>query len=272
MDIGCSDGTRPENISTNLSIEKSGKKQTDQSHQDMKSIISTETRATTDLRICVSCGAGITEAFTNGNTKLAKNGSQPMQQERGRVVGRWPGNVIHDGSEEVVKGFPDAPGQQYATCPQYDRNANVYGKFAGVTLAEPRGDEGSAARFFYTAKADQVDRIGSRHPTVKPLDLMQYLVRLVTPKGGLVLDCFAGTGTTGEAAFREGFRAILIEREAEYLKDIERRIALCMAGPVERANAAMKAKLNGKPRDDGPLFAQTWDDMWAKPFDRPELL
>ena len=80
------------------------------------------------------------------------------------------------------------------------------------------GDSGSAARFFYTAKADSDDRIGSKHPTVKPLDLMQYLVRLVTPKGGTCLDLFAGTGTTGEAAFREGMKAILIEREAEYSK------------------------------------------------------
>ena len=98
------------------------------------------------------------------------------------------------------------------------------------------GDLGSAARFFYTAKADSDDRLGSKHPTVKPLDLMQYLVRLATPRGGLVLDPFAGTGTTGEAACREGMCAVLIEREAEYQADIRRRMALVLSWP-RRARA-----------------------------------
>jgi site-specific DNA-methyltransferase (adenine-specific) len=90
------------------------------------------------------------------------------------------------------------------------------------------------------------------HPTVKPLDLMQWLVRLVTPPGGLVLDPFAGTGTTAEAAFREGMRAELIEAEPEYQADIRRRMALVLAGPGERARESVKAK--NLPRDDGPLF------------------
>ena len=84
---------------------------------------------------------------------------------------------------------------------------------------------------FYTAKADDDDRLGSKHPTVKPLDLMQYLVRLVTPQRGLVLDPFAGTGTTAEAALREGISSILIEREAEYQDDIRRRMRLCLRWP-----------------------------------------
>jgi DNA modification methylase len=132
----------------------------------------------------------------------------------------------------------------------------------------------AAARFFYTSKADQDDRIGSKHPTVKPLDLMQYLVRLICPPKGLVLDPFAGSGTTGEAAFREGMRAVLIECEAEYLKDIERRIELLMAGPDERAFKSQKAKQDGKPIDAGPLFGgkSDWDEMWTRPFERPELL
>lgn len=114
------------------------------------------------------------------------------------------------------------------------------------------GDSGSAARFFYTAKADADDRLGSKHPTVKPLDLMQYLVRLVTPPKGVVLDPFAGTGTTGEAAWREGMSAVLIEAEAEYQNDIRRRMALALAGPDEKQIAIIKAKgLTEKP---GPLF------------------
>jgi len=83
----------------------------------------------------------------------------------------------------------------------------------------------SAARFFYSAKASKADRAGSKHPTVKPVSLMQWLCRLITPPGGTILDPFAGSGTTGAAARLEGFRAILIEREAEYQQDIRNRFA-----------------------------------------------
>jgi site-specific DNA-methyltransferase (adenine-specific) len=99
------------------------------------------------------------------------------------------------------------------------------------------GDAGSAARFFqscplspeelrfhYSAKADNSDRAGSKHPTVKPVALMRWLVRMVTPPGGVVLDSFAGSGTTGEAALREGCRAVLIEQSAEYMADLRRRL------------------------------------------------
>lgn len=103
--------------------------------------------------------------------------------------GRWPANVLHDGSAEVDDAFPD-----------------------GV------------ARFFYSPKADAADRCGSKHPTVKPIDLMAYLCRLVTPPGGVVLDPFAGSGSTGMACLREGFDCILIEREAQYVEDIHRRL------------------------------------------------
>lgn len=83
---------------------------------------------------------------------------------------------------------------------------------------------GSAARFYYSAKASKHDRAGSKHPTVKPVNLMRWLCRLVTPPGGLILDPFAGSGTTGAAAHLEGFRAILCEREAEYQTDIVNRL------------------------------------------------
>ena len=199
-------------------------------------------------------GAGVNEA-----AKRKSEGMAPL--------GRWPANLIHDGSEEVVAAFPDAPGQQRATGPEFERNANVYGKFAGVTPSDPRGDSGSAARFYYTAKADFNDRLGSRHPTVKPLDLMQYLIRLICPPRGVVLDPFAGTGTTGEAAYREGMRAVLIEREEAYQADIRRRMALVLSGPDERTWASVKEKQKGKPVDHGPLFATEWDRMWSSAFD-----
>jgi site-specific DNA-methyltransferase (adenine-specific) len=144
--------------------------------------------------------------------------------------GRWPANVIHDGSDEVVAAFPDGlqsgtGAVKRASGPGYQ--ANAYGKEsrAAGTASVEYGDIGSAARFFYTAKADSDDRLGSKHPTVKPVDLIAYLCRLITPTGGTVLDPFAGSGTTGMACMREGFSAILIEREAEYVADIKRRIA-----------------------------------------------
>lgn len=171
--------------------------------------------------------------------------------------GRWPANLIHDGSEEVVAAFPDvgvSSGGKGAASGLID-NDSIYGRFSGENKggnAGGLGDAGSAARFFYTAKADADDRLGSKHPTVKPVDLMQWLVRLVTPKGGTTLDPFAGTGTTGEAAWREGMCAVLIEREEEYQADIRRRMALALAGPDERVRESIKAR--GLVADAGPLF------------------
>ena len=179
-------------------------------------------------------------------------------------MGRWPANLCHDGSEEVVAGFPESnstASQKIIAEPNY-KNA-VYGRGMGGTVSPDNqySDDGSTARFFYTAKADSDDRLGSKHPTVKPVDLMQYLVRLVTPPLGTVLDPFAGTGTTGEACIREGMRAVLIEREAEYQDDIRRRMKLCLAGPDERARESIKARMKDKPEDHGPLFGGTDKDV-----------
>jgi len=88
--------------------------------------------------------------------------------------GRWPANIIHDGSPEVLAAFPEAPGQQFAGRDDQRSQGSVYGAIAMNGKGyEPRGDEGTAARFFYTAKADGEDRIGSKQPTVKPVDLIQ---------------------------------------------------------------------------------------------------
>jgi len=109
--------------------------------------------------------------------------------------GRWPANFIHDGSEE-------------ATAPM-----------------------GEAARYFYCAKASKADRgEGNSHPTVKPTELMRYLCRLVTPPGGVVLDPFMGSGSTGKAASLESFRFIGIEREAEYAEIARHRIQAALEG------------------------------------------
>lgn len=171
--------------------------------------------------------------------------------------GRWPANIVHDGSDEVVAMFPDSNGQQGVVTGNEPSSpfANVYGDMPNrAGRAEPRNDSGSAARFFYSAKADVDDRIGSKHPTVKPVDLMRWLVRLITPPGGTTIDPFAGTGTTGGAAFLDGFNAVLIEREDEYRADIARRMELLLAGPEEKQRAIIKAKGKIESVEALPLF------------------
>lgn len=159
-------------------------------------------------------------------------------------LGRWPANLIHDGSDEVLATFPNAPGQQLnvSTTAPSEKTSNVYGRMKreGESSADSdnegavgfkmkpgmrRLDAGSAARFFYCAKASKSDRgADNKHPTVKPTELMRYLCRLVTPAGGVVLDPFMGSGSTGKAALLEGFRFIGIEREAEYLQIARERV------------------------------------------------
>lgn len=159
------------------------------------------------------------------------HGSKYVEQrtvaERVSQLGRWPANVITDGSDEVVVMFPRSKDGVAVS-----RNKKI-GKASGNKIFSSRnvdlkdvsyGGEGSAARFFYQAKANKTDRAGSRHPTVKPIALMRYLIRLVTPHGGLVLDPFAGSGTTAEAAEMEGCKIILVENNKKYQKDIQRRL------------------------------------------------
>lgn len=149
-------------------------------------------------------------------------------------LGRWPANLIHDGSDEVLELFPYRKCGDGAVIQESgaDRNGNrsaAYGaesRPAG-TVTPTYGDEGSAARFFYCAKADAQDRWGSRHPTVKPVELVRYLVKLACPAGGLFVDPFAGSGTAGTAALAEDRNAILIEREPAYIADINERMAWC---------------------------------------------
>lgn len=137
--------------------------------------------------------------------------------------GRYPANLIHDGSDEVVRLFPDAGGGFGKRGGRENATVGDYGMGATMEVVG-FGDAGSAARFFYCAKADKSERRNSKHPTVKPLDLMRYLVRMVTPVGATVLDPFAGSGTTIEAAMREHCHCIGIEREQEYCDDAVRRL------------------------------------------------
>lgn len=187
------------------------------------------------------------KTVTRGNGVLVSDNGSMAGGNYGRVsagtkIGRWPANIVHDGSDDVVSCFPDAPGQLRSVGPRYGAKSsvNVFGDYGPRDQFEPRQDSGSAARFFYTAKADKQDRMGSKHPTVKPVNLMQWLCRLITPPDGTVLDPFAGSGSTGEAAWREGFSAILCEREEEYQADIAERLRLASAGPMERKARAFK--------------------------------
>jgi len=153
-------------------------------------------------------------------------GGEGMKSGEARpVTGRFPANFIHDGSDEVVGLFPYTKSGELTGQP---RGENKIYNSAGSTQGKPRfaqKNEGSAARFFYCAKASKADRgEGNTHPTVKPLALMRYLCRLITPEWGTILDPFAGSGSTGAAAIAEDFGVILIEREAEYLPIIEKRL------------------------------------------------
>lgn len=180
---------------------------------------------------------GATLNKTGGNWRPEDGGVEYHGETK---PGRWPANLIHDGSEEVLAGFPEAPGQQRAVGPEHGAKAsvNTYGDYGPRDRFTPRGDAGSSARFFYCAKASKAERgAANNHPTVKPLALMQYLCRLVTPKGGTVLDPFAGSGTTGMAAQREGFNAVLIEREEAYAEMARARLAKDGGLFAEVANA-----------------------------------
>jgi len=141
-------------------------------------------------------------------------------------LGRWPANIIHDGSEEVLAGFPREAGAFAPVRGTEPSNAvtNVHGERERVATRF-HGDSGSAARFFYCAKATSEERgEGNKHPTVKPVALMRWLCRLITPKGGTVLDPFCGSGSTLIAADAEQLHAIGCELSPEYAATAERRV------------------------------------------------
>lgn len=155
----------------------------------------------------------------------------------GAPEGRWPANVIHDGSNEVLACFPDSKGQQgdlKGTEPSRTGDANTYGQYGPRPAISKRGDSGSAARFFYCAKASQSERgEENTHPTVKPIALMTYLVNLVSRPGSTVLDPFMGSGTTGVACALSGRAFIGIERQLAYFNIAQARIAEAIEQPSQ---------------------------------------
>ena len=175
--------------------------------------------------------------------------------------GRFPANLIHDGSDEVVREFPDTKsGNLNSGHKRGDGTGNSFMGGGGTIKGNYGGDSGSASRFFYCAKASKSERnagldgfeekgkvfngqsdkpskdvkdvearfntqpTANNHPTVKPIKLMQYLVRLITPKGGIVLDPYMGSGTTGIACKKEGFEFIGIELDKDYFEIAKARI------------------------------------------------
>jgi site-specific DNA-methyltransferase (adenine-specific) len=173
-------------------------------------------------------------------------------------LGRWPANICHDGSDEVVALFPES-GAAYVNPtaaarklaerkPTTGRGITSFGDEKPCTSLYT--DNGSSARFFFSAKAGAQDRWGSKHPTVKPVELMKWLVALVTPPGGTVLDPFAGSGTTAVAAMATGRNAILIEQSADYVADIRERLAFYEGGGTH----SVQAKNRNRKVDHGPLF------------------
>lgn len=160
-------------------------------------------------------------------------GKRRVNQVIPKGQGRWPANILHDGSDEVLAGFPvttHVDKRKRKKQHQPPGQNGIYGKFEGADDTPAYNDSGSAARYFYCAKASKSERnhggtVDNRHPTVKPLALLQYLCRITrTPTGGLVLDPFAGSGTTALAAIKSGRQWICIEQKAEYCQIIQERI------------------------------------------------
>lgn len=167
-----------------------------------------------------------------GNAGLGYHGgTDPNGGNPRPVLGRWPANVLHDGCLSK-----ESWGRYFycAKASKADRNEgleHLEARSAGeVTGGRAEGSDGLNSP---RAGAGRTSGARNHHPTVKPTELMRWCVRLVTPSGGVVLDPFAGSGSTGKAALLEGFKAVLCEREAEYIPLIEARCAWAMWQSLE---------------------------------------
>lgn len=187
--------------------------------------------------------------FTGGRLHSGAEYTPKIIPSKMKETGRWPANLLLD------EAAADLLDQQSGTLKSGANPARrgsakfktCYGEFKGQeSCTVHRGaNSGGASRFFYCSKASKNERCGSLHPTVKPLDLMRYLCRLVTPPGGLILDPFLGSGTTAVAAVHEGFHYLGFEINPTYCADAERRIAearreIAAPRPNKRGNSASK--------------------------------
>ena len=190
------------------------------------------------LAFCFSLLIKLYTAQYNHTTRKSQGrkrhgcGSSDIFPERGNhpdyPLGRFPANVIHDGSDEVLQHFPESNGQQGNVSglePSNPLGKNAFGMMIDRHVFPARNDSGSAARFFYCAKASSSERGDeNNHPTVKPLNLIKYLIRLITPPDGIVLDMFGGSGTTALACLDLGFPYIVIEKEPDHVFIANERI------------------------------------------------
>jgi len=179
-----------------------------------------------------ACRVGTGDDRTKGGTggmKTAYVGGELENKVERATGGRFPANLIHDGSDEVISGFPNSKSTGSASRFFYCAKASKKERNKGL-----EGFREKENRFMATANGTGVTSKGmdrfttlpkaNFHPTVKPVKLMQYLCRLITPKGGIVLDPFMGSGSTGIACKQEGFDFIGIEIDKEYLKIAKARI------------------------------------------------
>jgi hypothetical protein len=167
------------------------------------------------------------QRFREYSDKNTGQSRPKMQATTPKEQGRFPANLIHDGSQEVLDLFPET---KSAVRKPSESGKAQDGWGLGARKPQERGhdDQGSAARFFYCPKASKKDRNEGceleDHPTVKPTALMAYLCRLITPTGGVVLDPYMGSGSTGKAAVREGFSFVGIELDPDYYEICKARI------------------------------------------------
>src|SRR5690625_1179027 len=174
------------------------------------------------------------------NAILGNGKGTNLTASESNPAGRWPTNVVLDDTQaaDLDQQSGVLHSQDPATRASKSKRVGVTEMGTGQSIEY--ADQGGASRFFptfrYEAKAPSSERPrvnGIAHPTVKPLDLIRWVVRLVTPPGGTVLDPFAGSGTTAEACLHEGFRCIAIEREADYLPLIKARLDKPMTPPLD---------------------------------------
>lgn len=210
---GCSDGMKAGSTSISSSTEKSGRMQTDLFLTGSSSTTSTRTSKTTGSQTCSSCGEPITQR-TITETRLSP--TQPTESSSG-CAPECAVRLLDEQSGVLRSGGKAGSSYQQQHMGTYTPGPNQESAFFGSS--------GGASRFFFTAKASPSERRPyNDHPTVKPLALMQWLVRLVTPAGGTVLDPFCGSGTTLIAADREGFDAIGIDSDPHAIEITRRRV------------------------------------------------
>ena len=174
-------------------------------------------------------GEEVTITVRNGNSGInGRYGKDTRVLVKENPIGRFPANVMHDGSADVLEGMGEA--SRFFYCPKTSKTDRDHGCDAMEAKQYSHDGRDKAIENAYQRNDSQARNF---HPTVKPTDLMRYLCRLVTPKGGVVLDPFTGSGSTGRGAILEGFRFIGCEMDVDYIKIAEARIQAVMPKEIQ---------------------------------------